>query len=220
MLTNEPTLVNLHRGAANYPGRLLTLLDDQAPSNVQVLGDERMLTQVDSGALRSLAILASTSCSDSIKNSCLNFIHRISDSGVVLLGGFHSPVEKCCLEAALKENLRIVIWLARSLNPSRLPPSWLRGVISGQLVIVSAHNQGQKRPTIATAQFRNRCVAAMSDSVLIIHAKAQGKTEALCHEISSWNKPLFKLDSGLSALLLRLGVRLEQRDETKAQSAT
>ena len=224
MMSNEPVPVSLHRGGANYPGRLLTLLDDQAPARVQVLGDERMLTQVDGGTLRSLAIVASRSCSDSMKNSCLNLIREISSTGVVLLGGFHSPLEKCCLEAALKANMSIVIWLARSLDRFRLPSSWLRGLISGQLVIVSAQGPGQKRPTVATARFRNRCVAAMSDSVFIIHAKAQGKTEALCHEIASWNKPWFGLDSGLNELLLSIRRRQEGREglpaETKTQSAT
>ncbi len=54
---------------------------------------------------------------------------------------------------------------------------------------------------------RNRWVAAAADTVLIAHAQAGSKTEALAREVSGWGRPVYTLDHPANVNLVQMGAQ-------------
>ncbi|MCG2710116.1 MAG: hypothetical protein L6246_07375, partial [Thermodesulfovibrionales bacterium] len=65
-----------------------------------------------------------------------------------------------------------------------------------------------KRISSERALERNRFIAAIGDSIFIPYAAPNSKTEQLCKELLSWNKPLYTLQSESNSNLISLGVKL------------
>lgn len=84
-----------------------------------------------------------------------------------------------------------------------------RGHIEGgRLAVVSWFSERERRATVEQAQVRNRAVAALAEAVLVVHAAAGGKTEALCREIVGWGRRLYALDDAQNAGVVALGARV------------
>jgi predicted Rossmann fold nucleotide-binding protein DprA/Smf involved in DNA uptake len=52
---------------------------------------------------------------------------------------------------------------------------------------------------------RNLVVAALAETVLVVHAAPGSKTEAFCRELVRWGKPLRTFDSPHNANLVEMG---------------
>ena len=89
----------------------------------------------------------------------------LRDAGVAVVSGFHSPIEKDCLDILLKGAQPIVVCPARSIARMRIPIVWKNPIDAGRLLILSPFDEKQKRPTVSTAQQRNDLVAIMGQSV-------------------------------------------------------
>jgi len=50
-------------------------------------------------------------------------------------------------------------------------------------------------------------VAATSAAVFVIHAEPSSKTEELCRQIISWQKPIYTFDSDYNKNLIKKGAR-------------
>jgi predicted Rossmann fold nucleotide-binding protein DprA/Smf involved in DNA uptake len=106
---------------------------------------------------------------------------------VTVVSGFHSPVEKECLRIMLRGKQPIVICLARAFGKIRLPSDWRRALESGRLLLLSTFDKWPPRPDKNSTAYRNECVAALSDEVLIIHATPGGEIERISELVERWN---------------------------------
>jgi predicted Rossmann fold nucleotide-binding protein DprA/Smf involved in DNA uptake len=199
--------VALHRGLPNYPGRLTAFLHDQAPPTLWVAGDVALLELIDSGKENSLAVLSSAGAPARITESMLTLVRRLAGSSPTFIGGFHSDLERCCLSLLLKEDRRVAVCLARTLVRARVPGEWLGPLHQRRLVILSPFAQTRKRPTVESAEIRNRCVAALASRILVLFAAPGSKTEALCQNLVSSGKTVWALDVPENETLLRLGAQ-------------
>jgi predicted Rossmann fold nucleotide-binding protein DprA/Smf involved in DNA uptake len=100
----------------------------------------------------------------------------LRDAGVAVIGGFHSPMEKECLNLLLRGKQPIVICPARGLQRMRIPPAWKTPLESGRLLILSPFGEEHRRVTADLAAQRNQFVAALADKVFIAHAATGSKT--------------------------------------------
>jgi len=111
-----------------------------------------------------------------------------------VISGFHSPMEKECLEFLLRGEQPIVICPARGIEGMRLPMKWRKGISENRLLLLSPFEPGQRRPSQALTVIRNRFVAMIADSTtMAAYANRGSKTEQLCLELLETGKCLYTL---------------------------
>ena len=196
----------LHRGMPNYPDRLIVQLGDQAPSILWVSGNQEILHRLDDEKYFSLALVASVDSPVSIFQPTLDTVHSLCDGTTVFVGGFHSPLEKLCLQQLLRERQSVVICFARTLVRMKLPSTWQRSLEEGRLLLLSPFPHTHRRPTLETARVRNELVAALSAGVLIAFAATGSKTEQFCQSLLKRGKPVWAINCLDNGPLLSLGI--------------
>jgi predicted Rossmann fold nucleotide-binding protein DprA/Smf involved in DNA uptake len=86
-----------------------------------------------------------------------------------------------------------------------MPPEYRQPLQEGRLLLLSPFSATQRRMTEETALTRNLVVAALAETVLVVHAAPGSKTEAFCRELVRWGKPLHTFDSPQNANLIGMG---------------
>ena len=132
----------LKAGEAGYPAILLARLGAAAPATLSALGNLDLLS------LPKTALFCSARCPGSAILAAYDQAAIWRDSGRCIISGFHSPVEKECLQILLRGKQPIIICPARAL-PKRLPPEWQKPLADGRLqgkdVPLAAHRVCGKR---------------------------------------------------------------------------
>jgi predicted Rossmann fold nucleotide-binding protein DprA/Smf involved in DNA uptake len=165
-----------------YPARLAQRLGVDAPALLSVLGN------LDFLALPKTALFCSAKCPGSVIPPTYDQAAQWRDAGRCVISGFHSPVERECLQILLRGAQPIIICPARSL-PQRVPPELEKPLASGRLLILSAFAARENRVTSALATQRNEFVAALADEVWFAHITAGGELERLSSRVAAWAIP-------------------------------
>jgi predicted Rossmann fold nucleotide-binding protein DprA/Smf involved in DNA uptake len=124
---------------------------------------------------------------------------------MTVLSGFHSPIEKDCLDTLLRDSNPIIICPARRLCHSRLSREWQKAIEAGRMLLLSPFSEKQKRATTELATERNRFVASIADEVLIAYAHPGSKTEALCREVLAGGKRVYTFNDAANHHLVEMG---------------
>ena len=191
--------VRLRRESPRYPQSLLRHLGDRAPILIDALGNLEILGG------RTLGLFCSVQCPGRLIVQTYDAVRALRDAGVTVIGGFHSPMERECLELLLRGAQPVIVCPARSIARMRLPPEWKGPLAERRLLLLSAFAEQDRRVTAELARERNRFVAAVADELLIANAEAGGKTEAFARDVAGWGKPLLTLADEANANLLALG---------------
>ena len=198
----------VYRGMPQFPGRLVEFLGDRAPLSLWTAGSTELVSVVDSGQIRSVALAASVESPASVAEATCLLVWELAQAGAVFVGGFHSPLERLCLDQLAVAGSPAIVCLGRTLTGLRIPHGWLRPLREGKLVLVSACGPSQKRATRESVRVRNDCVVALADSFVIPHATVGGKTEALCREVLKAGKAVWTLNHPGGRNLVALGAKL------------
>ena len=166
-----------------------------------------------------IGFLCSVQCPGSVVIKAFDTIRELRDAGIVIGGGFHSPMERECLDFLLRGNQPVIVCSAKGLGQPRLPAVWRKAIDAGRLVLVSPFADTVRRTTKAQAQTRNEFVAAIATAVLIPHASPGGKAEAIAREVLKTDKPLFTFDVPENQSLLDLGARPYNIDAIRRELA-
>lgn len=154
-----------------------------------------------------LGLICSVQCPGSIVIKTFDAIRELRNAETVVVGGFHSPMERECLEFLLRGKQPIIICPAKGLGNPRLPTDWRAAIDSGRLLLATPFADSVRRTTKAQSQIRNEFVVALAAAVLIPHASPGGKAEAIAREVLKTGKPLFTFDDPENETLLKLGAR-------------
>jgi predicted Rossmann fold nucleotide-binding protein DprA/Smf involved in DNA uptake len=165
----------------------------------QILGDRELLSR------RKLALVCSKKCPGDVILKTYDFARLVRGSGLAIVSGFHSPIEKDCLPILLRGSDPIMIVQAHRLSTSRLPMNWQKAIDAGRLLLVSPFQEKDKRVTTELATERNRFVAAISDEVLIPYAAPGGKTEALFRNLIASGRRVYTFESPANAAMISAG---------------
>lgn len=144
-----------------------------------------------------LGIFCSIKCPGRIILKTYDLMRVLRDSGVSVAGGFHSPIEKDCLDILIKGAQPIVVCPARSIIRMRIPKTWKKAIDTGRMLILSPFGEKQKRPTISSAHIRNQLVIEICSKFVIPYADSGSKTERLYREIIDINKPVYTFESSI-----------------------
>ena len=129
------------------------------------------------------------------------------DAGIKVIGGFHTPIEKDCLEILLRGTQPVVVCPARGIGRMRTPRAWKGSIAEGRLLVLSPFDDARRRVTAKLAAERNRFVVDQAAALLIVHAAPGGQTEALARRAIAQGKPVLTLVSPHNAHLAALGAR-------------
>jgi predicted Rossmann fold nucleotide-binding protein DprA/Smf involved in DNA uptake len=202
-------LIHLYRGMPNYPDRLTAFLADRAPSAVTARGNLEILWDMGRAkTVSTLALLCSVKCPGGLLPQAYDLVCALRDSGVTVISGFHSPLEKECLSLLLRGTQPVIICPARSLEKMRIPAECQKALDTGRVLLLSAFEEKQRRATAEMAYMRNQFVAAIADEVFIVHAAFGSKTEQFCRDLLEWHKPLWTLDCPENIGLMNLGAKI------------
>lgn len=168
---------------AQYPTHLQQRLGERAPRKLITLGSFALLLE------RKTGLFCSVRCPGDAILGAYDAARKLRDEGVTVVSGFHSPVEKECLRILLRGKQPIIISLARAFGKIRLPSDWRRALESGRLLLLSTFEKWPPRPEKNSTAYRNECVAALSDEVIIIHATPGGEIERVSRLIENWRIP-------------------------------
>jgi predicted Rossmann fold nucleotide-binding protein DprA/Smf involved in DNA uptake len=160
----------IDQGSSDYPAVLTDRLGENAPPSLYAMGEPSILRQ------RLLGLICSIQCPGSIVIKTLDAARALRDAGVAVIGGFHSPMERECLDILLRGDQPVILCPARGLAGLRLGQMPRRAVKEGRLLILSPFAENIRRTTAAQAVRRNNLVAALSQTVLVPHAAPGGKT--------------------------------------------
>lgn len=189
----------IHPGDSAYPPVLPGLLGNDAPPRIAALGDLKILDQ------QSLALFCSVKCPGNLILHTYDLAQRLRQSGVTVIGGFHSPMEQECLTILLRGTQPVIVCPARSLSGMRIPAAFKQPLEQGRMLLLSPFTDTARRATVETAMLRNRFVAAVAGAIFVAHAEPQSKTEQFCREVLEWRKPLYTLAGDANGHLLTMG---------------
>jgi predicted Rossmann fold nucleotide-binding protein DprA/Smf involved in DNA uptake len=152
-----------------------------------------------------LALFCSARCPGRLILQTYDLAQRFRQSGLVIMGGFHTPMEKECLSILLRGPAPVMVCPARGIETMRLPAEWQAPIEQDRLLVLSPFDEKHSRITKETSESRNEFVAAVANQVFVAHAAPGGRTEALCREVIAWGKPLLTLDGAENANLFEMG---------------
>lgn len=169
------------------------------PATVTALGNVDFLSRA------SLGLFCSIRCPGQLILQTYDLARALRDAAGAVISGFHTPMEKECLDLLLRGNQPIIMCPARSIEGIRLPAALKSAVESSRLLLLSPFRQKDRRSTAKLAEERNRFVAALAIEIFVAYATPGGKTEQLCRQLIASGKPILTFDAPANAHLITLG---------------
>lgn len=141
-----------------------------------------------------LGLICSVQCPGSVIIKTFDAIRELRDANVVVAGGFHSPMEKECLDFLLRGRQPVIVCPAKHVSRQRLSSGFRAALESGRLLLISPFSEKVKLTTRRSALKRNEFIAAMSAAVLVLHASPAGTTATLVQSLLGGRSPILTLD--------------------------
>ncbi len=185
---------------SDFPKVLRTGSKASVYSQIWAIGDLAILDRP------LLGLVCSIRCPGDVILKTYDMIQALREQGVPIIGGFHSPMEKDCLDILLRGTQPIVICPARGLSTMQLPVKWRKGIKDGQLLILSIFEPKHKRLSAPLAEKRNQFVADICTRLFIPHASSKSKTEKLAYDQITKGKTIYTLDLPSNTYLKEVGI--------------
>ncbi|MFG6097358.1 DNA-processing protein DprA [Leptothoe sp. ISB3NOV94-8A] len=186
----------------SYPKALQQYWHQPSLKTLNTIGNLQILEN------RTLAIFCSVQCPGDLILNTYDFARTLRDTGTATISGFHSPMEKECLNLLHRGAQPILYCPARSLEKMRLFRDIKAAIENERMLLLSPFAVKQNRATAALAQTRNNLVAALADAIFIAYAAPGSKTEALAKQAVAWRKPLLTFESSDNQNLRDLGAQV------------
>jgi predicted Rossmann fold nucleotide-binding protein DprA/Smf involved in DNA uptake len=191
----------LDKNSGSYPEALSRYLGHHAPMALSCIGNPDILQS------KTLAVFCSNKCPGNIILKTHDFLRQIRERGITVISGFHSAMERECLNILLKGRQPVIICPARSIEGMRIKPEYRKPLEDGQLLILSPFSGKEKRISSDRAVKRNYFVAALATDVFIPYAAPGSKTETFCRELLKWGKRVYTADDEKNTSLLETGIK-------------
>ena len=190
-----------HLGEPGYPGHVAQRMGDDAPRDVFLLGDLELPPRVD------LALICSVSCPGSVIIKTYDAIRSLREAGVVIAGGFHSPMERECLDYLLRGQQAVVLSPAFGIDWLQPGEVERRALKEDRLMVVSIAGSEVTKATRESALLRNTFVAALADALFVPHAVPGGQAELTARQAIARGQVVMTFDDQENAHLIDSGAR-------------
>jgi predicted Rossmann fold nucleotide-binding protein DprA/Smf involved in DNA uptake len=176
-------------------------LGKSAPDNLFVLGNEDILRQP------MIALICSVKCPGSVVIHTFDAVREMRDAGIVVVGGFHSPMEQECLEFLLRGKQPVVMSPAKGLGGLRLSSAQQQAIKENRMAVVSIFPETVTCTNKKQSQTRNEIVAALATSVLTPHASPGGSAESIARQAVERDQQLFAIDDPENENVFQMGAK-------------
>ncbi len=162
----------------------------------------------------SIALLASHRIMPSALIPAYRLCLILRDAGLRTIGGFHTQMERECLEILLRGQDSILICPARAFNDGhRLYSGELwsevqRGIKDGRVRIQPPPAVRGTRITRKNAEIRNAYLLEIAERMLVLSTIEGSRTTAMAYEALRRGMPVFVMDHPSNAHLLEAGARI------------
>jgi hypothetical protein len=162
-----------------------------------------------------LGLVCSVQCPGSVILKLYDAIRVLRDAGVTVVGGFHSPMERECLDLLLRGVQPIII--ATTARRSRIPANWKAAIGQQRVAVITPSETTARRTTTALAERRNQLVAGVATVLFVPYVSPGGKTEALATATIASGKTVITLDDPANAALIATGaIPVDARNAAEA----
>jgi predicted Rossmann fold nucleotide-binding protein DprA/Smf involved in DNA uptake len=151
---------------------------------------------------RLIGFFCSAKCPSSVIIHVYDLARAMRDSGISVISGFHSPMERECLDLLLRGRQPVVLCPARNIERMRLPTAWRTPLAEGRMLMLSPFGASHRRPTADLAEQRNLFVGTLAGTVVVAHAPAGSKVDRLYARIMAAGKRVYTLDLPENANLM------------------
>ncbi len=134
-------------------------------------------------------------------------MRALRESDTTVISGFHSPIEKECLNILLKGKTSIIVCPARSIKNMRIRSEYKEPIKKGRLLLLSMFNEKENRISAERSDKRNHFVAAIADEIFIPYAEIGSKTESLCKHWIEQGRTVRTFDVDYNGNLFDLGAK-------------
>jgi predicted Rossmann fold nucleotide-binding protein DprA/Smf involved in DNA uptake len=176
-------------------------LGEHAPHTVTAIGNLDILQN------KSLAVFSSAKCPGAIILKTYDLMKELREADITVISGFHSPMERECLNILLKGNQPVIICPARGIEGMRIRTEYKKPLKEGRLLFVSPFHEEEKRISSEKALRRNYFVAALATSIFIPYAAPKSSTEMFCQKILKWGKQVYTIDDEKNKNLVAVGLK-------------
>jgi predicted Rossmann fold nucleotide-binding protein DprA/Smf involved in DNA uptake len=154
-----------------------------------------------------LGFICSIQCPGSIVIRALDAARELRDANVCVIGGFHSPMERECLEILLRGKQRVGYCPAHGLDSLVLTESQSAATKEGRLVLIAAFPPELRKATVEQAVQRNDLIADLATALWVPHAAPGGKAWATVRKSLAAGKPVYTFDDPANHELLDVGAK-------------
>lgn len=135
------------------------------------------------------AFLCSRKIPASVVLKCYDWAVEQRESGVCVISGFYSQIEKDVLHYLLKGKQPIILALVRGLK-EKIENEFEKPIEQGRLLIITPFDKTVKGATEQTAETRNKLMTDLADNITVGYAGAGVQLEKLLQIIE---KPITKI---------------------------
>jgi predicted Rossmann fold nucleotide-binding protein DprA/Smf involved in DNA uptake len=153
-----------------------------------------------------LGFFCSVKCPGNVILKTYDLARELRDAGIAVISGFHSPIEKDCLDLLLKGTQPVAICPARGIENMRIPKAWQNPMTENRLLIISPFEPKHRRPTTKLAEQRNKFGAYLANKIFVAHASEASQTERFCTEIITLGKQIHTFNIKENYQLSQFGV--------------
>ena len=180
----------LHFTSRSYPSRLKTLFD--APNILYKTGD------VDLNMARSVSIVGTRRATAYGKSMTQNIVLDLKSNQVTTVSGLAYGIDIEAHRASMENNIPTIAVIAGGLD--RIYPSQHKKYvdqIKSNGCLLSEHPPGTK-PEAHLFPARNRIIAGMGDTTIVVEAGTKGGALITAHLADSYDRPVFAVPGNLN----------------------
>lgn len=176
--------VALRPSAGAWSQSLTARLGTAGPPMLHAVGPTNLL------AGRRVALFCSARTPGAAILRAHDVARRMRDQGVTVISGFHSPIEKDCLNILLRGKQPIIICPGRAIESMRIPAACRAAFDAGRILFLSPFTGQPRRVTKESALRRNEVVAALADEAYVAHVAPGGQTSRIVEMLQKWRVPV------------------------------
>lgn len=183
-------VITIDSSNANYPAVLRHRKIQALFPRISIIGNPEILKR------RLLGLFCSVKCPGDLILRTYDLARALREAGVPVISGFHTPIEKDCLDLLLRGSQPVVICPARNIRNMRLGKDLKTGIGEGRVLILSPFERMGRRPTAQVSERRNHFVGTLAAVAFVAYADPGRRTEAFGKDFLGAGKSLYTFLTG------------------------
>jgi predicted Rossmann fold nucleotide-binding protein DprA/Smf involved in DNA uptake len=184
----------------DHPAGLKTCIAFKTAPTLTAIGNLSLLQKP------AIALFCSRQCSGELILKTYDLAQSLRDSEILVISGFHTPIEQDCLKILLRGIQPIIYCPARSIHNLRLSSEQKQAVDKNRLLLISPFSSSYPRVTAKLAGKRNDMIGAIAHTLFIAYASPNSKTLAFAQSLTSVGKSVVTFASSSNPSLKEQGI--------------